>query len=149
MPDIILDAATSDPAAMGWMDGFPPASDKRILAARADHMRFPMTRYAFSHMREFVPTARVGRRTGAITELPRALRGDLDAVTFTPLGSEAAMTWGDSLGANFTDGILVLHQGQVVYERWFGVTPVRRPTRAVGTNSRMCENAYRVIGKRM
>lgn len=122
MSDTILDAVTSDPAAMGWMDGLPPAPDKRILAARADHMRFPMTRYAFSHMREFVPTARVGRRTGTITELPRALRDDLDAVTFAPLGGDAQMTWSESLAANFTDGILVLHRGTVVYERWFGVT---------------------------
>ena len=31
------------------------------------------------------------------------------------------MTWAQSLAANFTDGILVLHRGRVVYERYFGV----------------------------
>lgn len=30
------------------------------------------------------------------------------------------MTWEQSLKANYTDGILVLHRGQVVYERYFG-----------------------------
>ena len=31
------------------------------------------------------------------------------------------MTWEQSLAANFTDGILVLHRGHVIYERYFGV----------------------------
>ena len=31
------------------------------------------------------------------------------------------MTWGESLLANYTDGILVLHRGRIVYERYFGV----------------------------
>ena len=31
------------------------------------------------------------------------------------------MTWQESLGANYTDGIVVLHKGRIVYERYFGV----------------------------
>ena len=31
------------------------------------------------------------------------------------------MTWAESLAANYTDGILVLHKGYIVYERYFGV----------------------------
>jgi CubicO group peptidase (beta-lactamase class C family) len=31
------------------------------------------------------------------------------------------MSWEESLLANYTDGILVLHQGSIVYERYFGV----------------------------
>lgn len=31
------------------------------------------------------------------------------------------MTWRDSLVANYTDGIVILHKGHVVYERYFGV----------------------------
>ena len=30
------------------------------------------------------------------------------------------MTWAQSLGANYTDGIVVLHKGRIVYERYFG-----------------------------
>jgi len=30
------------------------------------------------------------------------------------------MTWKDSLPRNYTDGILILHKGNVVYERYFG-----------------------------
>ena len=86
MPDKILDAYTSDPVAMGWMEGLPPAPDKRLAWARADHMRFPMHRYAYSHMREFLPTARVGRGSGPTWELPVALRDDIDSVRFNALG---------------------------------------------------------------
>jgi hypothetical protein len=31
------------------------------------------------------------------------------------------MTWEESLEANYTDGIIVLHRGKVAYERYFGV----------------------------
>jgi CubicO group peptidase (beta-lactamase class C family) len=41
-------------------------------------------------------------------------------VSFQVLGSGQTMTWGQSLGANYTDGIVVLHKGRVVYERYFG-----------------------------
>ena len=60
------------------------------------------------------------RGHGPVSVLPRAVRTDLDAVTFTPLGGSAPMTWAQSLDANYTDGILVMHRGRVVYERYFG-----------------------------
>ncbi len=125
MPDKILDAHTSDPLLMGWMQGLPPAPDKRLSWARADHMRFPTHRHGFSRMREFLPSARVGRGE-AVWELPVALRDDLDAVSFTTLDDGRELTWGESLGVNFTDAVLVLHRGTVVYERYFGTT--RRDT---------------------
>ncbi len=58
--------------------------------------------------------------------MPRALREDLDAVAFTTMDG-SAMTWGQSLGANFTDGILVLHRGVIVYERYFGALEPHLP----------------------
>ena len=118
----LLDAVTSDPLAMGWMRGFPPPPESRLLAARADHMRFPTMRFAFSHMREFLATARVGRGPDAPSTLPLALRDDLDAVCFTPLGGAEPMRWDEAHAENFTDAIIVLHRGTVVYERYFGVT---------------------------
>lgn len=121
MPDQILDAHTSDPIVMGWMEGLPPPSEKRLAWARADHMRFPTHRYAYSHMREFLPTVRVGRG-GQVWELPTALRDDLDGISFKTLIDGREMTWAESLAANFTDAILVLHKGAIVYERYFGVT---------------------------
>ena len=126
MPDKILDAHSSDPVAMGWMEGLPPPPDKRLAWARADHMRFPTHRYAYSHMREFLPSARVGRGSGPLWDLPVALRDDLDTLRFTALDDGREVSWAQSLTANFTDGIVVLHRGAIVYERYFGVT--RRDT---------------------
>ena len=48
------------------------------------------------------------------------LRQQIDAVTFTPQKSDATMTWEESLYANYTDGMLIMHKGEVVYERYFG-----------------------------
>ena len=85
-------------------------------------MRFPMHRYAFSNMREFLPTARVSRGAGPVWELPLALRDDLDAIPYQALDDGRALTWADSLAENFTDAIVVLHRGAIVYERYLGVT---------------------------
>lgn len=117
----VLDGVTSDPVRMGWMAGAPPLPEKRILGARADHMRFPMIRWSYSNMRSFCPTVRVAAN-GEGAPFPRALRSDLGGVRFTPLGADSETTVEDSLLSAFTDGILVLHKGEVVYERWFGVT---------------------------
>ena len=121
MTDVQLDGVTSDPVTMGWMVGAPPPPEKRILAARADHMRFPMIRWAYSNMRSFCATANVAA-SGTGTPFPRNLRPDLGQVRFTPNGADAEITFEQSLTEAFTDGILVLHKGEVVYERWFGVT---------------------------
>ena len=116
-----LDAASSDPATLQWMVGSPPPADKLIQFADGSAFQFPRTRWSYSNMRRLVPTSVVPRGQGAASTLPRAERSDLDAITFHPTGGNNVMTWAESLGANFTDGILVLHRGRVVYERYFGV----------------------------
>jgi hypothetical protein len=108
--------------AMGWMQGFPPPDAKRLAWERADHMRFPTHRYAFSHMREFLPTVRVSRGSGPVWELPVALRDDIDSVRFNALDDGRELSWEDALAVNFTDAVLVLHKGTIVYERYLGVT---------------------------
>jgi CubicO group peptidase (beta-lactamase class C family) len=67
-----------------------------------------------------VPTINVSRGNAPPSVLPRRQRDDLDDVGFCPLGASTTMSWADSLGANYTDGIVVLHQGHIVYERYFG-----------------------------
>jgi CubicO group peptidase (beta-lactamase class C family) len=74
-----------------------------------------------SNFRQLMPTVNVSRGLSPAVPLPVALRDDLDGVTFTPLGASRPMTWRESLDANYTDGILVMHRGRVVYERYFGV----------------------------
>src|SRR3974390_185498 len=120
-------ARETDPAALGWMTGSPPDSDGIIRFEDGSFLRFPMWRWSFSHWRELVPTVNVARGDDPVRPLPRAERSDLDTVAFEPLGGGAPMTWVQSLAANYTDGIVVLHRGQMVYERYFGALSAERP----------------------
>jgi CubicO group peptidase (beta-lactamase class C family) len=104
-----------------------PAAGRIIRFAEGTHYTFPQTRWAFSHMRELVPTVAVPRGAGPVSALPRAERQELDAVTFTPIGQSTTLTWKEAFDANYTDGIVVLHRGRIVYERYGGVlTPERQ-----------------------
>ena len=115
-------AEQTDPVKLGWMVGSPPPADKVIRFADGSGYKFPQTRWSFSNYRQLVPTTQVSRGTGNPVLLPRALRDDLDAVRFVPLGKTdaEAMTWGQAFNANYTDGVVVLHQGRIVYERYAG-----------------------------
>jgi CubicO group peptidase (beta-lactamase class C family) len=116
-----LDARASDPVAMGWMIGTPPPADKTIRFADGTSGLFPQTRWSFSNIRQLVPTSLVARGNAVASAFPRAERADIDAITFQPIGETKTMSWAESLEANYTDGILVLHKGRIVYERYSGV----------------------------
>jgi CubicO group peptidase (beta-lactamase class C family) len=126
-----LSAADSDPVKLGWMAGSPPPPEKLIRWEDMSIYRFPQTRWSFANFRQFVPTKNVWRGDGPVAPLPRALRDDIDAVTFTPLGRSETMTWAQSLEANYTDAIVVLHRGRIVYERYFGVMAPHQPHMAM------------------
>ena len=111
----------SDPRTLGWMEGFPPAPDKLVMQPDSDFFSFPKLRWTVCHFRELLPTEQVSGGLGA----PEPLAYDLDelaidALTFKPMGSREMMTWEESLAANYTDGMLILHKGKIVYERYFG-----------------------------
>jgi CubicO group peptidase (beta-lactamase class C family) len=118
------DAHATDPRVLRWMRGSPPAADKMIRYEDGSFYRFPRTRWSFSHLRQFWPTVNVARGNGPVHALPIDDRVDLDAVTFVPMGGGVPLTWADSLYANYTDGVVVLHRGRIIYERYFGeLTP--------------------------
>ncbi len=119
-PPKVLDAAASDPVTMGWMQGSPPPPDKVIQFATGGTVRFPQTRWSFSNIRQMGPTTNVWRGAAPVSLLPRAERADIDTLSFQVLGSGETMSWAQSLLANYTDGIVVLHKGRIVYERYFG-----------------------------
>ena len=126
-----LNAADSDPVKLGWMAGSPPPPEKLIRWEDMSIYRFPQTRWSFANFRQFVPTTNVWRGDGPVATLPHALRDDIDAVTFTPLGRNGTMTWAQSLEANYTDAIVVLHRGRIVYERYSGVMAPHQPHMAM------------------
>ncbi|BEP51188.1 MULTISPECIES: serine hydrolase domain-containing protein [Variovorax] len=121
------DPAATSVEAMGWMKGFPPPPDRLITFDDPAGGVFPRTRWSFSHVRETVPTANVWRGSGVPSPLPAAPRSDLEAVTFKPLGSEETLSFGQMIPRTYTDGILVLHRGRVVYEKYFGALTPERP----------------------
>lgn len=119
-PPALPTAEQTDPVKLGWMVGSPPPPDKVIRWADGSFYTFPKFRWTFSHGRELMATSNVSRGLDAPSVLPREERKDIDAITFVPLGKTEPMTWAQSLSANYTDGIVVLHKGRIVYERYFG-----------------------------
>lgn len=115
-----LPAAASDPKLLGWMQGFPPPADKVIRFTDPDYFAFPKLRWTVCHSRQLMPTVGVDNGTGGVRALPQALDPSIDEVSFTPLGGDKPMSWNAAFDANYTDGLIVLHHGRVVYERYAG-----------------------------
>jgi CubicO group peptidase (beta-lactamase class C family) len=118
-------AKDCDPLQLGWMQGSPPAADKIIRFEDGSGYRFPQLRWSFAHYRQLVPSVTVSRGLRPVLPLPRAERG-LSAMAYTPMGSTGQCTWAEMMEATYTDALLVLHKGQVVFEHFGGVmTPWR------------------------
>ena len=115
------DAVASDPAAMGWMTGSPLPTDRIVRFEDGSYFRFPQMRWSIANFRQLMPTINVSRGLASPGRLKQKLRPDIDSVRFVPLGGGTPMTWKQSLLANYTDGVIILHRGQVVYEQYVGV----------------------------
>jgi CubicO group peptidase (beta-lactamase class C family) len=122
-----LDSDASCPLRLGWMQGSPPPADRVIRFDTGDSRQFPQSRWTFSHTRELHPTLNISRGDGPVSDLPRALRSDLDAIELTPLGASKPITFAASIKANYTDGLVVLHRGRIVLERYFGALSEFQP----------------------
>lgn len=115
-----LDAESTDPVTLGWMQGFPPPPDRLVMQPESDFFSFPKMRWTVCHIRELMPTKQVSRGLRAPVPLEYAPLPGFDQVSFVPLGADTPMNWAQSLSANYTDGLLVLHEGKVVYEHYSG-----------------------------
>jgi CubicO group peptidase (beta-lactamase class C family) len=81
----------------------------------------PFNRWAFQHVRELIPSARIGSKTSAVRPLPKQER-QLASLAFGWNGQE--LTVGEFLDGTWTDGFLVVHRGAVVTEQYFnGMRP--------------------------
>lgn len=124
-----LDGRASDPNVLGWMCGAPPPAALTIRFEDDRFLEFPQLRWSLSHMRELVPTVGVWRGTRAASELgtPGAgLEAAIDALSFPDMRG-LQRTWAASLEDTYTDGIVVLHRGRRIYERYFGALQPHRP----------------------
>jgi CubicO group peptidase (beta-lactamase class C family) len=115
------DAQASDPARLQWMVGAPPPPERTLRFEDGSYFRFPAMRWSVANFRQLMPTINVSRGLGASTALPRRLDPRIDELRVVPNGASQALTWRQSLDATYTDGIVVLNRGAVVYERYFGV----------------------------
>jgi CubicO group peptidase (beta-lactamase class C family) len=123
------DASASEPHALGLMLGSPPPLASRIRFEDDRYLEFPQIRWSLSHMRELVPTVGVWRGGGEASDLGVVGTGNearIDALAFEDLLGRPC-TWADSLAHTYTDGIIVLHRGRRVYERYFGALQPHRP----------------------
>ncbi len=104
------------PALMAGVPPFPAQS----LVTLANWQDPPFNRWAFQHIRELIPTARIAR-PATPAPLPRAER---DILGFRFRDGDRELTVAEMLDETYTDGFLVLHQGRVVAEHYFnGLAP--------------------------
>ena len=102
------------------MLGPPPHPPERLVSL-ANWQDPPFNRWGFQHVRDLIPTARIARGDGPTWKLPRAER-DLDRLKLQ-LGRRRVGLQ-RFLNETFTDGLLVLHHGRVVMERYMNdLTP--------------------------
>lgn len=114
-----LSAKESEPSNFGWMKGFPPPADKVLHTWDGSFFNFPAIRWSVVHMREMLPTQNVSRGTEAPSKLSYNVDKNIDGLTFMTWNAKKKMTWEESLWANYTDGMIIMHKGKVVYERYF------------------------------
>ena len=102
------------------MCGFPPPAEHQVTLANWREPGF--NGWAFHHVREILPTANVSRGDGAVRELSyRPI--DCDAVAFEDSQGDET-TVGQFFADSATDGVVVLHEGRVIFERYAnGMTP--------------------------
>lgn len=107
-------------AELGLMIGFPPPADKRVT--HDNQLLGPYNRWSFQNELKLNRTADVWRGGGPVAEFEYDLR-DLDDVTYRNRAG-TQFTFDDMVELSYTDGIVVLHHGKIIYERYLnGMQP--------------------------
>lgn len=101
------------------MEGFPPSVDAQVTLA--NWRTYPYMRWSFQHVRELVPSAEIANDPGDVEQLSF---GQADFAGLRIDGAGAELTLDEFLEASNTDGIVVLHRGAIVLERYMnGMRP--------------------------
>ncbi|KJS74281.1 MAG: 6-aminohexanoate hydrolase [Pseudomonas sp. BICA1-14] len=115
-------ALAADPVHSDIMQGFPPALEMRVNKANA--FLPPYLRWSMRHSREVSPTRSIPRAQSPLA-LPTGTSQDLGSLTF--MAGEESLTLDAYLEETVTDGLLVLHRGELVFERYFEGMDSRQP----------------------
>lgn len=99
---MVTQSKTFTASEIGLMRGFPPPPDKR--ATHDNQLLSPYTRWSFQNSLKLNCAAEVWRGNQPVAEMEYALR--------------------DLHNVSYTDGIVVLHHGKIIYERYLnGMQP--------------------------
>jgi CubicO group peptidase (beta-lactamase class C family) len=102
------------------MSGAPPLGPQSQVTL-ANWQDPPFNRWAFQHVRELIPTARIRCGDGPGWRLATEER-DIAGLSFR--SEERELSIAELLAETYTDGFLVLHRGQIVTEQYFnGLAP--------------------------
>ena len=112
LPSVGADPVGAGPALMTGAPPFPPPAQVTL----ANWQDPPFNRWAFQHVRELIPTARIARGAGPAWPLPRAER---DVLGFRFRSEDRELSVAEFLEETYTDGFLVLHQGRILAEHYF------------------------------
>jgi CubicO group peptidase (beta-lactamase class C family) len=108
----------------GLMVGSPAPPDR--LVTLANWQDAPFNRWGFTHIQDLMPTARIARGMGPVSELEHGDPADIGRVEFASADGQR-WTVAQMVESTFTDGFLVLHRGRVVVERYgSGLAPSTR-----------------------
>lgn len=101
---------------LGLMQGFPVAVENEVN--RGNFMQPPFNRWSLQHIRELQPTREIYRGSGAVSPLQQGQPiSSTHSVTKTNGETLALENW---LREAYTDAVLVMHRGEIVYEQYFG-----------------------------
>lgn len=98
------------------MTGAPPDADR--LVNLGNWQKPPYNRWSFLRMREIIPTQRIRRGPGPV--VPLEFGPDGREVTKTPVitVNGTMSTVGAILDESWSDAVLIVHKGRVVFERY-------------------------------
>jgi CubicO group peptidase (beta-lactamase class C family) len=110
----------TDPVALEIMKGFPPPPEKIVTLGSL--LRYPNGRWGFQHIRELGPTASVWRGSAGVSPLPHAAQ-QIGNIEFSDKSGKQ-VSLADWQRDTYTDGLLVLHKGRIVYQKYYaGMRP--------------------------
>ena len=117
---------------LGLMQDFPPAPARRVT--HENQLYAPYNRWSFQNELKLNRTADVWRGDGEVVQLVYDLQ-DLSDVTYQNMAG-TQFTFEDMIELSYTDGIIVLHKGKVIYERYLnGMQPHSLHAWASGSKS--------------
>lgn len=117
---------------LGLMRGFPPSPDGRVT--HATQLLGPYNRWSFQNIQKLNPTADVWRGNGPVAHFDEE-PGDIGGIPYQ-MRDGTTYTFGEMPELSYTDGIIVLHRGKILYECYLnGMQAQTRHAWASGSKS--------------